>query len=156
MPNILFISAVIFASVLSPDVPGNADDPSTRWPRSVDVFTTTKLPIESVEEFADKHPETTVRVHVLDGIELLEDELSHGLSAQPEQAKRQALKRLQRLSKETQTQLEHTAKGVALAIEFGINRYPAIVFNKKQVVYGVTDLSRAVSYYHSWQTRHYS
>lgn len=149
MPNHLVTITVILALVSFSGVPANANNPSIRWPHSVDVFTTTELPIESAQEFADEHPEATVRVHLLDGIERLEDELSRGLSAQPEQAKRQTLERLQHLPKETRTQLQNTAKGLVLAIELGIERYPAIVFDHEQVVYGVTDLSRAMQYYDS-------
>lgn len=152
MPHIHISSKFVLAFIVSLSVPTQAEAPSTVWPHSTDVFTTEKTPIESVEQVADEHPGIAIHIHVLDTIEGLEDQLSRGLSAQPEQAKRQALERLQRLPPDSRAQLEQSAKGLALALQLGVHRYPAIVFNQQQVMYGVTDLYWALRYYQAWQT----
>lgn len=151
MPNLLLTTALVLILFLV--APAHAEDLSLRLPDSVDVFTTEMLPIESVDEVVDSHPGLAIRVHLLDAIERLEDQLSRGLSTHPEQAKRQALERLRRLPTENRAQLESTARGLALAMELGIDRYPAVVFNRQLVVYGVTDLSRAISHYRTWQSK---
>lgn len=149
MPKVYAKSTVILSLLYSLATSVHADDTSARSPRSVDVFTTKEQLLESVEAFLDDHPETTVRVYLIDAIERLEDELSRGLSAQPEQAKREALQRLQRLSKDKRARLEQTGKALALAMQLRVTRYPAVVFDQEQVVYGVTDLSRAMEFYRS-------
>jgi integrating conjugative element protein (TIGR03757 family) len=142
---------VIFAFFLSLGGSVLADDLRSRSPRSIDVFTTESEPLESVEAFLDDHPETIVRIYFIDAIERLEDELSRGLSARSEQAKSQALERLQRLPKETRTKVEHTARALVLAMQLGITRYPAIVIDQQQVVLGVANITVAMAHYRSWQ-----
>ena len=36
-------------------------------------------------------------------------------------------------------------------MQYGVDRYPAIVFNGEAVVYGLTDLSNALDHYRTWQ-----
>ena len=76
---------------------------------------------------------------------------SQGLSADPDKAKRLVLRKLQQLSKATRSQLEHSAKSLAKAVQYGIEKYPAIVFDGELVVYGLTDLSAALMHYRHWQ-----
>ena len=42
------------------------------------------------------------------------------------------------------------ALGLAKAVQYGVDHYPAIVFNGTAVVYGVTDLVEAVQRYDTW------
>ncbi|MEA2093693.1 MAG: DUF1525 domain-containing protein [Pseudomonadota bacterium] len=41
--------------------------------------------------------------------------------------------------------------GLARALQYGIDRYPAIVFDGQLVVYGVTELGQALHQYYHWQ-----
>ena len=44
----------------------------------------------------------------------------------------------------------NAAKGLMRALQYGINRYPAIVFDGQAVVYGVTDIETAARLYDHW------
>ncbi len=56
----------------------------------MDIFITTDQPIKRLDAFVLRHPEIALRVHTLDAIETLEDELSRDLPADPRSAKRLA------------------------------------------------------------------
>ena len=147
--KILF-SVVVFLLVALSPVSQAADLATDRSPH-IEVFTTENQPITGVNAILEDNPWANLHVHKLDAIERLEDELSSGLSANPDHAKRQALQRLQRISSDTEEQLERTARALAAAAQLGIEKYPAIVFDHKVVIYGLTDLPLALSVYRKWQ-----
>ncbi len=90
-------------------------------------------------------------MHTLNAIETLEDELSRGLPADPDQAKRLALGRLQQLSTHNRSQLQHAATSIATALSYGVKKYPAIVFDGEFVVYGLSDPFRGLEHYRRWR-----
>ena len=92
-----------------------------------------------------------IQIHELDAIKGLEDTLSQGLAADPDKAKRLVLDRLQQLNKGTRSQLEHSATALAKAVQYGVEKYPAMVFDGELVVYGLTDLSVALMHYGLWR-----
>ena len=121
-------------------------------PTSIDIFTTADQPITVLDNFVEEHPGIDIRIHKLDAIKGLEDKLSRELSNNPEKAERQVLERMQQLSTGTRSQLEHAARSLAKAVQFGVRKYPAIVLDGELVVYGLTDLSVALMHYRLWQT----
>ena len=48
-------------------------------------------------------------------------------------------------------QVKNAAIGLAKAVQYGIDRYPAVVFDGRVVVYGVTDLVEALDRYEAWE-----
>jgi integrating conjugative element protein (TIGR03757 family) len=88
----------------------------------------------------------------LNWIQLVEAELSYDLKADSEQSKRLVLQRIQALGHQTRTRMQRSAVSLAKAMQYGIDRFPAIVFDGQAVVYGVTDLSVALAQYQVWQT----
>ena len=121
-------------------------------PRSIEIFTTTDQRITAIDRFAVEHMDIAIQIYKLDAIKGLEDTLSEGLSADPDKAKRLVLARLQQLNKGTRSQLEHSATALAKAVQYGVEKYPAIVFDGELVVYGLTDLSVAVMHYRLWRS----
>ena len=120
-------------------------------PRSIEIFTTTDQPINAIDRFVEKHMHVAFQIHELDAIKGLEDTLSQGLTADPDKAKRLVLERLQQLNKGTRSQLEHSATALAKAVQYGVEKYPAMVFDGELVVYGLTDLSVALMHYRHWR-----
>ena len=120
-------------------------------PTSIDIFTTSDQAISAVNAIAEQLPGIELRIHRLDGIKQLEAYLSDGLPADADKARQLALERLQQLSKATRSQLEHSATALAQALQYGLEQYPAMVFDGELVVYGVTDLSVALKHYRHWQ-----
>jgi integrating conjugative element protein (TIGR03757 family) len=48
--------------------------------------------------------------------------------------------------------MQRAAMGLAKAVQYGVDRYPAIVFDGQVVVYGITDLEAALQHYRAWLT----
>ena len=44
-------------------------------------------------------------------------------------------------------------RALGLVVEYGISKYPVIIFDEKVAVYGLTDLDQAVSQYRQWLSR---
>lgn len=123
-------------------------------PQILEVFTSTGLPIT---DGAAINPDTArskteLQIYELDGIQRIEAKLSRDLTADPEQSKRVVLQRFQQLHDDDRAQMQHAAMGLAKAVQYGVDRYPAIVFDGQVVVYGLTDLEVALQHYRAWRT----
>jgi len=130
-----------------------ADEFVAATPQVIEVFTTTVLPVTG-EAAINRQPdyrEIELHVYELDGIQRIEAKLSKGLTADPEQSKRVVLQRFQQLHEEDRAQMQRAAMGLAKAMQYGIDRYPAIVFDGEVVVYGVTDIREALHRYQQWR-----
>ena len=86
-------------------------------------------------------------VYLVDGLQLLEAELSQGLPKTQAEAEKIARERMQRMGAALRTRAANAAQGITLAVAYGIDRVPAIVLDGKAIVYGVTDVARAVALY---------
>lgn len=129
-----------------------AEEQMVMTPTSIEIFNTSDQPINAIDRFVEKHMHVAIQLHELDAIKRLQDTLSQGLSADPDKAKRLVLERLQQLNKGTRSQLEHSATALAKAAQYGVEKYPAMVFDEQLVVYGVTDLSVALMHYRLWRS----
>ncbi len=116
-------------------------------PIHIEIFTTADQPISAMDALVQEYPDTVFRVHKLDAIKHTEDNLSEGLPADPEKAERLVLTRLQQLGKTTLGELEHSATSLAKALQYGVEKYPAIVIDGEFVIYGLTDLAVALGHY---------
>ena len=110
---------------------------------TIEVFTNSSLQIVSGNDH------TTV--YLIDRIYKLQEELSIDLPADSESAKSLALQRFQRMDTQLSRELENAAKGLVQATQYGIDRYPAVVFDGRAVVYGLTDIPAATQLYQRWQ-----
>ncbi|MBW9256636.1 MAG: TIGR03757 family integrating conjugative element protein [Candidatus Thiodiazotropha sp. (ex. Lucinisca nassula)] len=119
----------------------------------VEVFTTTDTPIAGETGINRQTPrgENEFHVYRLDGIRRTEAKLSEGLPADPEQSKRLVQQRFQQLRQKDRTRMQRAAMGLAKAMQYGVDRYPAIVFDGQAVVYGVTDVQTAITHYQAWR-----
>ena len=112
---------------------------------AIEVFT------DSTFQFVSDSDNTAI--YVMDRINQLQQVLSADLPSDPENAKQLVLARFQRMDPQLSSELESAAKGLAQAMQYGINRYPAIVFDGDAVVYGVPDVRAATELYQRWQKR---
>lgn len=103
------------------------------------------------EEFLPLAATQGATVYVIDGLSRIEAGLSRDLPADPKAAKALVLEHFARMEAGQGPQLENAAQGLARAMHYGIDRYPAIVFNGQAVVYGLTDLDAASRFYRKWQ-----
>ena len=123
--------------------------------------------ILTTEVFPDTHPTITVitsntkpvaafgfnNIHYLnlDAVNLFEQELSRDLPSEENKARDIVNSRITTIGQEILHQrLLEAYRAVFTAIEFDVDRYPAIIFDSKFVVYGVTDVGVALQKYYTW------
>ena len=130
-----------------------AQEPAGGHPDLIEVFTTNEVPVTGEAAFSQQpdYPEIELQIFELDGIQRIEAKLSKDLSADPEHARRMALRRIQQLDEASRVRMQRAAMGLAKAVQHGIDRYPAIVFDGQGVIYGLTDLNAAIQHYSVWR-----
>jgi integrating conjugative element protein (TIGR03757 family) len=101
---------------------------------SIEVFTLSTLPVTGVQG---------ATVYYLDAVALLEQHLSTNLPADPTQAQVLVTQRMSALGPQLEARARAGAEGLARAAQLGVQRAPAIVFDGKWAVYGVTDVDVA-------------
>ncbi len=144
-------SLVLAVSLSLGDVAWAASESSE--PVRVEVFTAQDLSIQPVRRGDAASAPMMIEVYALDGIERFEAILSEQLPTDPNAARRAALKRVSQVDAERIEEAQWAAVGLVRAAEYGIDRYPAIVFDDQAVVYGVTDIGEALRHYRVWQGR---
>ena len=111
-----------------------------------------------VEAFYDKNTRiinvdmaervASVTTYDLSAPEKFEDALSEGLSSDPTIAQKQAKLRIEQRGNEIQQQLQTAYEGSLKAMQYNIDKLPAVVFNGGQhVIYGVNDVNKAIALY---------
>ena len=117
----------------------------TDYPRSIDIFTTSEFKID--------RQDIDATIFEIDGLAVLDDELSAGLPADPDGAKQLALQRISELGNALRSKAEQAAEGLSLAHRYDIKKIPAMVFDGGQsVIYGLTDLDQAIDIYRQGAT----
>jgi integrating conjugative element protein (TIGR03757 family) len=86
-------------------------------------------------------------IYYVDGISQVENFLSAGLPKDPGAAESIVKDRWGRLGREGNQRLQHAGVGLGRSVQLGVNRAPAIVFDGKAIVYGVTDVAQALEIY---------
>ncbi len=145
------VPLVCLASLLLYSGATFADQHQQNQPHVIEAFTSVKYPFVDARGIGNKSRGPDITVYEIDGIESMERNLSVGLPADPERAKRIALDRIQHLDDQTKTKMQMAAQGLAKAMQYGVDRYPAIVFDGQAVVYGVTDVQIALAHYRTWR-----
>ena len=107
-----------------------ADGASAR----IEVFTLSTVPLTNVRG---------ATVHFLNSVLLLEQQLSANLPSDPQQARTMAAQRMAALGPQLRLRAGAGAAGLARAAQLGVSQVPAVVFDGRSVVYGVTDVDVA-------------
>ena len=116
---------------------------SLNEPLRIDVFTTSTIEITGIELLQQQLVDTAIEVRSIDGIARIEAALGHGLSANAEVAERTALSRLTTFGSGERELLAQSSQALVLAWQYDVRRYPAVVFDGRWVLYGVTNLEEA-------------
>ena len=144
---ISFALMTITVVLIGPAELANAD---AKLPSIMDIFTTAEFPIQRIGFIADtpRARVTKLNVYRVDGLEELEQFLSVDLPNDPERAQAIALERMQSDGARIRQLARKGADALELAIRYGIDRYPAMVFNDgESVIYGITNVEEAVAIY---------
>lgn len=149
--SILLLASILIVLALPAGISEAAQN-SEEYPHIVEVFTTSVLPIARAPDLP--RPQSGVielQIYELDGIQLIEAKLSDGLTADSEKSKRVVLQRFQELREDDRARMQRAAMGLAKAMQYGIDRYPAIVFDGEVAIYGVTDIGEALHRDQEWR-----
>lgn len=96
------------------------------------------------QHLPDTYP-ADITVVMLDGPERLQTEIFGHLAASPEQAAARVRQVMASPDwQQKQQQLAESYRQVVHAWETGVRKVPAVVFDDRDVVYGTTDVARAV------------
>ena len=128
-----------------------ADQHQQNQPHVIEAFTSIKFPFVDARGIDNSLHGLNVTIYEIDGIDSIERDLSIDMPADPEKSKRIALERIQYMDDQSKTKMQMAAKGLAKAMQYGVDRYPAIVFDGQAVVYGVTDVQTALAHYQVWR-----
>jgi len=120
----------------------------------IEVFTSAQYPLVKTDtkRVGSDLQGLKITVYGIDGIQSVERDLSLNLLVEPQQSKQIALRRIQNLDEQTRSRMQLAAQGLAKAMQYGVDRFPAIVFDGQAVVYGVIELQVALVHYESWLT----
>ena len=120
---------------------------------SIEVFTIMDRQVrwELEAEIKEAYQHIDFQVYELNRIQLVETELSNDLPTDSNQSKQITLQRIQRLDKRALAAVQNASVGLAKAMQYGVDRYPAIMFDGDMVVYGLTDLRVALDHYQTWR-----
>lgn len=77
--------------------------------------------------------------------------LSVGLPANPEAARILAEQSIKANRKSLISELKSAYQGHTKAMDYGLTHYPALVFNGKAVIYGISDVEEGIKRYQTWQ-----
>lgn len=98
-----------------------------------------------------------ILVYNFDEVDRLEAYLSQGMenAKSEEEARAIAHKRLwEEIGEEKLTQMAAQAyKAKLLAMKYQIEKFPAILINEEALIYGVTDLNKALQRYLQWKSK---
>jgi len=145
------VPLVCLASVLLYSGATLADQHQQNQPHVIEAFTSVKYPFVGATGIGNNSHGLDVTIYEIDWIEFIERGLSTDMPADPEKSKRIALHRIQNMDDQSKTKMQMAAQGLAKAMQYGVDRYPAIVFDGQAVVYGVTDVQTAIAHYQTWQ-----
>lgn len=150
--SILFVAMVSGVLALFAGGVAQAGQDRAGNPHLVEVFTASALPIARDADLSWASSGVIgLHIYELDSIQRIEAKLSEGLTADPEQSKRVVLQHLRELHEEDRARMQRAAMGLAKAMQYGIDRYPAIVFDGEVAIYGVTDIGEALHRYQQWR-----
>ena len=110
---------------------------------AIEVFTDSMNPVANGAD--------GITVYYIDRIDRLQQELSKDLPAESRSRKTDSPSSLSAYGQKLSHELENAANGLVQAMQYGIDRYPAIVFDGNAVVYGITDVRAATQRYRQWQ-----
>ncbi len=127
--------------------------PQDGGPVRVEVFTAQDLQMQAVRPGDASSAKMMIEVYEIGGIERFETTLSERLPTDPNAARRAALKRVGQVDAVRIEEAQRAAVGLVRAAEYGIDRYPAIVFDGQAVVYGIMGIGEALQHYRVWQSR---
>ena len=97
----------------------------------------------------------SINVYKLDDGKRLVTQIGANLPHNQEAAKNALQQRFKKMGEEqVKAQIMHAFQAITISTQYGLTHYPAVVFNHgESVVYGVTNLIQALSFYQQWKAK---
>ena len=77
--------------------------------------------------------------------------MGKGLPNDPKQARATVDQRIAQIGRsQLDAELRTAYLPLGTMMAYGLDRYPVIIFDKREVIYGMTDLSLAINRYRQW------
>ena len=127
--------------------------PALTNPSQIEVFYDNSTPIYDVDALRRQHALMDLTLYNLNTPDVLEDELGQGLPSNPQQAHQMLMARLEQIGRATlEKRFKAAYQGLIKAQTYGIDRFPAVVFDHgASVIYGISDLEAALVRYRQWR-----
>ena len=128
----------------------------SRWPQSIVVITSDQRPVSGAESLTviAASPSLDVQVLNLDAVTDVERKLSEGLPANSVQAQALVEQRIAEIGRSNlEAEIRKAYLPLATMMSYGLDRYPVIIFDRRAVIFGVTDLPWAISQYRQWLSK---
>ncbi|MDF1645106.1 MAG: TIGR03757 family integrating conjugative element protein [Pseudomonadales bacterium] len=142
----LFVLVVLSAAAVS-------EAGTEVWPRSIIAITSHQRPINLVKRNDIRTPEGQLELVVLDldSVQSIEGQLSKGLPNDKQLAQAMVEKRVAEIGRvQLDANLREAYLPLGTMMAYGLDRFPVIIFDRKVVIYGVTDLEQATKQYRQW------
>jgi len=112
-------------------------------PHSTVVITSDQFPLSGVT--------VPHRLFNLDAVDRIEQRLGKNLPADEDKALALMKQRIAGVGQsQLNTELREAYQALILSMQYGLDRYPAVIFDQQVIVYGVTDLYAATKRYRHW------
>ena len=112
-------------------------------PHSTVVITSDQFPLSGVT--------VPHQLFNLDAVDRIEQRLGKNLPADEDKALALMKQRIAGVGQSQLNQeLREAYQALILSMQYGLDRYPAVIFDQKVIVYGVTDLYAATKRYRHW------
>jgi integrating conjugative element protein (TIGR03757 family) len=146
-PKILFLlTAILFSAFLMAK--------ETPVPNSIIIITSDKKPMRNIgyAKHLLQQVNATLEIYNLDEVHSFEDLFSKGLPANEEEARKVFEQRMNAYgAKKFEQEIVQAYQGLFNALVYEVDRYPVIIFNKTDAIYGMTDLKAALFKYQQWR-----
>ena len=94
-----------------------------------------------------------LKVYRVDAMAQLEQQLNAGLPKNEADAMAYMRQHEGEIRRRYKDQITNAASGMTLAVQYRLDRLPAIVINRAKVIYGVADVDRAIELFAAAQQR---
>ena len=117
-------------------------------PHSIVVITSDQFPLSGITVSGDTPP---YQLFNLDAVDRIEQRLGKNLPADKDKALVLMKQRIVGVGQsQLNTELREAYQALILSMQYGLDRYPAVIFDQQVIVYGVTDLYAATKRYRHW------
>lgn len=112
-------------------------------PHSTVVITSDQFPLSGVT--------VSHQLFNLDAVDRIEQRLGKNLPVDEDKALALMKRRIAAVGQnQLNKELREAYQALILAMKYGLDRYPAVIFDQQVIVYGVTDLHVATNQYRQW------